>query len=207
METVQSVALAAGLAWGSGLRLYAVLFAAGLLNRLGLLDLPQALQVLAHPWALGASGAMLALEFLADKIPVVDSVWDAVHSFIRIPAGAVLAASALGAHEPVIAVVAAILGGTLAAGTHAAKSGARALINTSPEPFSNGLASLFEDGLVVVVVWLATQYPLAFGIALAVMLLLSALLLVWLARFLKLVVRKLRGFFGHQVPGPTDARV
>ena len=110
MDTVQSVALAAGLAWGSGLRLYAVLFAAGLLGRLGYLDLPQALQVLQHPWVLGAAGVMLAIEFLADKIPLVDSLWDAAHSFIRIPAGAVLAAAALGEHDPALAVVAAILG-------------------------------------------------------------------------------------------------
>ncbi len=193
METVQSVALAAGLAWGSGLRLYAVLFAAGLLNRLGLLDLPQALQVLAHPWALGASGAMLALEFLADKIPVVDSVWDAVHSFIRIPAGAVLAASALGAHEPVIAVVAAILGGTLAAGTHAAKSGARALINTSPEPFSNVATSLGEEATLAGGLYLALAHPLVFLVLLLAFVVLLAWLLPRLWGGVRLLARRLRG--------------
>jgi len=149
----------------------------------------------------------MTVEFFADKIPWVDSVWDTVHSVIRIPAGALLAAGVFGADSATMGLVAGLLGGSLAATSFATKATTRAAINTSPEPFSNGLASLFEDGLVVVVVWLATQHPVVFGVALVVMLLVSALLLLWLARFLKLVVRKLRGFFGHDTLAQSDARV
>ncbi|MBV6476369.1 MAG: DUF4126 family protein [Rhodocyclaceae bacterium] len=193
METVQSVALAAGLAWGSGLRLYAVLFVAGLLSRFGYLDLPVALQVLEHPWVLGASGAMLVVEFLADKIPIVDSFWDAAHSFIRIPAGAVLAAAALGAHDPVIAVVAAILGGTLAAGTLAAKAGSRALINTSPEPFSNVAASFGEEAALAAGLYAAFAHPLLFLTLLLLFLVLLAWLLPQLWHGVRLLAQRLRG--------------
>lgn len=192
METVQSVALAAGLAWGSGLRLYAVLFVAGLLSRFGYLDLPIALQVLEHPWVLGAAGAMLVVEFLADKIPVVDSFWDAAHSFIRIPAGAVLAAAALGAHDPVIVAVAAILGGTLAAGTHAAKAGSRALINTSPEPFSNVAASFGEEAALAAGLYAAFAHPLLFLTLLVLFLILLAWLLPRLWRGVRLLAQHLR---------------
>lgn len=196
MDTVQSVALAAGLAWGSGLRLYAVLFAAGLLGRLGYLDLPQALQVLQHPWVLGASGVMLAIEFLADKIPLVDSVWDAAHSFIRIPAGAVLAAAALGEHDPALAAVAAILGGTIAAGTHAAKAGARALINTSPEPFSNITTSFGEEVLLAGGLYAAFTQPLLFLAFLLVFLIFIVWLLPRLWRGVRLLVQRLRALPG-----------
>ncbi len=196
MDTVQSVALAAGLAWGGGLRLYAVLFAAGLLGRLGYLDLPQALQVLQHPWVLGASGVMLAIEFLADKIPLVDSVWDAAHSFIRIPAGAVLAAAALGEHDPAVAVVAAILGGTIAAGTHAAKAGARALINTSPEPFSNITTSFGEEALLAGGLLAAFTKPLLFLAFLLVFLIFIVWLLPRLWRGVRLLVQRLRALPG-----------
>ena len=207
MDMPQLLALAAALGWASGFRLYAVMFLTGAMGAAGWIALPAGLQLLQHPAVLAASGVMMLVEFFADKVPWLDSLWDAVHSVIRIPAGALLAGSVFGADSATMAVVAGLLGGSLATTAFATKATTRAALNASPEPLSNGLASLFEDGLVVAVVWLATQYPLAFGIALAVMLLLSALLLVWLARFLKLVVRKLRGFFGHQVPGPTDARV
>jgi hypothetical protein len=196
VDTVQSVALAAGLAWGSGLRLYAVLFAAGLLGRLGYLDLPQALQVLQHPWVLGAAGVMLAIEFLADKIPLVDSLWDAAHSFIRIPAGAVLAAAALGEHDPALAVVAAILGGTIAAGTHAAKAGARALINTSPEPFSNITTSFGEEVLLAGGLYAAFTQPLLFLAFLLVFLIFIVWLLPRLWRGVRLLVQRLRALPG-----------
>ena len=193
MDLLQSVALAGGMAWASGLRLYAAVLAAGTLGRLGYLQLPETLRILENPWILGLSAALFVIEFLADKIPAVDSVWDSVQAFIRIPAGAVLAALALGGHDPVWMLAAGILGGTLTAGTQAAKSGSRALINTSPEPFSNGIVSLFEDGLVVGVVWLATQYPVAFGFVLVVMVLLSIVLLVVLFKFLRAVLRRLSG--------------
>ena len=176
MDSLQTVALAGGLAWASGMRLYAVVFLAGLLGRLDYLHLPSTLQVLENPWVLGLSGVLLLVEFLADKIPVVDSLWDGVHSFIRIPAGALLAALALGDHDPALMVVAGLLGGTLSAGTHALKAGSRALINTSPEPFSNIATSLGEDALVTSGLAVAIFHPLLFLILLGVF----VLLLVWL---------------------------
>ena len=141
----QLVALAAALGWASGIRLYAVLFIVGGLGYLGVVDLPGGLAVLAHPWVLAASGFMFCVEFFADKIPGVDSLWDIVHTFIRIPAGAALAASVFGDSSAAATLAAAILGGSLAAGSHFAKAGSRAVINTSPEPFSNWAASFGED--------------------------------------------------------------
>lgn len=199
MDTLQQIALAAGMAWGSGLRLYAVLFAAGIMGKLSYLELPAALQVLQHPWVLTAAGVMLVIEFLADKIPVIDSIWDAVHSFIRIPAGAVLAAGALGNHDPTIMTVAAILGGTLAAGTHAAKAGSRALINTSPEPFSNVGASLGEEALLVGGLYSAIAHPLAFLVFLVIFVGLIVWLLPRLWRGIQLLLGRLRDQFSGLV--------
>ena len=176
MDMLQSLALAGGMAWASGMRLYAALFAAGLLGRLGYLDLPSGLQVLENPWVLGVTAILLLVEFLADKIPVVDSVWDSVQTFIRLPAGALLAALALGEHDPALMVVGGLLGGTLTAGTHALKAGSRALINTSPEPFSNIATSLGEDALVPTGLAIAVFHPLVFLILLG----LFVLLLIWL---------------------------
>src|SRR5664279_1442778 len=176
MDTLQSVALAGGMAWASGMRLYAVLFAAGLRGRLGYLQLPSTLQVLENPWVLGLAAILLLVEFLADKIPVVDSLWDGVQTFIRIPAGALLAALALGDHDPALMVAAGLLGGTLTAGTHAMKAGSRALINTSPEPFSNIVTSLGEDALVTSGLAVAIFHPLLFLILLG----LFVLLMIWL---------------------------
>jgi len=167
MNLISSIGLAAGLAWASGIRLYATLFAAGLLGRLGVLDLPPALQVLEHAWVLGASGGMLLIEMAADKIPGFDTLWDAVHTFIRIPAGAVLAAATLGHLDPVWVAVAAILGGAVATASHAAKAGSRVLINTSPEPFSNWAASSIEDVAVPLGLWSAIRWPILFLVLLA----------------------------------------
>lgn len=177
MSIVETVALSAGLAWASGIRLYLVLFLAGLLARLGYLDLPEPLSVLSHPLVLGASGAMLVVEFIADKVPAIDSTWDALHTFIRIPAGAFLAAAALGTADPAWVATAAILGGSIAAGAHLMKAGGRALINTSPEPISNLLASTTEDLLVPVGLFTAIMAPVAFLIGLAAFALLTAWLL------------------------------
>jgi hypothetical protein len=176
MDILQSVALAGGMAWASGMRLYGVVFLAGLLGRLEYLHLPSTLQVLENPWVIGFSGVLLLVEFLADKIPVVDSLWDGLHSFIRIPAGALLAALALGDHDPAWMVVAGLLGGTLTAGTHALKTGSRALINTSPEPFSNIATSLGEDALVPSGLAVAIFHPLLFLVLLG----LFVVLLIWL---------------------------
>jgi hypothetical protein len=157
----QLVALAAALGWASGLRLYAVLFVLGGLGYLNWIELPGGLALLAHPWVLAASGFMCFVEFFADKIPGVDTLWDTVHTFIRIPAGAALAASVFGSSPPAYTLAAAILGGTLAAGSHFAKAGSRAAINLSPEPFSNWAASFGEELAVGTVLWLAFVYPIA----------------------------------------------
>jgi Domain of unknown function (DUF4126) len=177
VSIVETVALSAGLAWASGIRLYLVLFLAGLLARLGYLDLPEPLSVLSHPLVLGASGVMLVIEFVADKVPAIDSTWDALHTFIRIPAGAFLAAAALGTTDPAWVATAAILGGSIVAGTHLMKAGGRALINTSPEPISNWLASTTEDLLVPVGLFTAIMAPVAFLIGLAAFAVLGAWLL------------------------------
>jgi len=191
VETIQSIALSAGMAWASGLRLYAVLFAAGLLGRLHTIDLPSSLQVLQHPVVLAVSGLMFAIEFFADKIPGVDSLWDAIHTFIRIPAGAVLAALALGNHDPAMVLAAALLGGSLAAGTHAAKAGSRALINASPEPFSNIGASLTEDALVAGGLYAAFAHPWLFIAFLAAFIVLLAWLLPKLWRGVRMVFSRI----------------
>ena len=196
MDMPALLALAAALGWASGFRLYAVVFLVGAMGYVGWIPLPEGLKLLMLPAVMAASGFMLLVEFFADKIPWVDSLWDTVNSVIRIPAGALLAAGVFGADSGSMGLVAGLLGGSLAATSFATKATTRAAINTSPEPFSNWLASFFEDGLVVLMVWLATQYPVTFGVVMAVMLVVSVLLLVLLYKFLKVVVRKLRGFFG-----------
>jgi Domain of unknown function (DUF4126) len=193
VSIVETVALSAGLAWASGIRLYLVLFLAGLLARLGYLDLPEPLTVLSHPLVLGATGVMLVIEFVADKVPTIDSAWDALHTFIRIPAGAFLAAAALGTADPAWVATAAILGGSIAAGTHLMKAGGRALINTSPEPVSNWVASTTEDLLVPVGLFAAIMAPVAFLIGLAAF----AILTVWLLPKLWRGVRAMLARFGR----------
>jgi hypothetical protein len=193
LDMAQLLALAGVLGWASGIRLYAVVFLVGLSGWLGWLPLPAGLHVLQHPAMLGASGFMLFVEFFADKIPGLDSLWDLVHSVIRIPAGAALAAGVFGADSGTMAAVAGLLGGSLAATAFATKATARAAANTSPEPFSNLGLSLLEDGLVVAAVWLATHHPVAFGICLLLVLVLSVLLLVVLFKFLRLLGRKVAG--------------
>ena len=195
LDMASLLALAAALGWASGLRLYAVLFMAGLAGYMGWMVLPHGLLVLQHPAMLMASGFMLFVEFFADKIPGLDSVWDLLHSVIRVPGGAALAAAVFGADNATMAVVAAVLGGSLAATSFATKATTRAAVKTSPEPFSNIAVSLFEDGLVVGALWLATQHPLVFGIALCITLVLMVLLLVTLFKFLKAVVRRVGAWF------------
>ena len=167
-QTLQAVALASLLAWASGIRLYLVVFAVGLGGYYGYIELPAGLKVLQHPWVIGAAGILLVMEFLVDKVPGLDSVWDAVHTLIRIPAGALLAAGATGDTLSALTVAAGLLGGTISAGTHITKAGGRAMINASPEPFSNWAASFTEDALVLAGIWFAFQYPIVFLAALAV---------------------------------------
>lgn len=205
MDLPALLALAGALGWASGFRLYAVVFLVGGMGAAGWIVLPPGLHLLAHPVVLAVSGFMLLVEFFADKIPWLDSAWDSINSVIRIPGGALLAAGVFGGDSGVWGLAAGLLGGSLAATSFATKATARAALNTSPEPFSNWLASLFEDGLVVAVVWLATQHPVAFGVALLVMVGLSAVLLAVLWKFLRAVLRRLRAFFGGAPVSPGGA--
>ena len=202
LDTWQLVALAGALGWASGIRLYAVLFVVGGLGWLGWVDLPKGLQVLAHPWVLGASGFMMAMEFFADKVPGLDSIWDLVHTFIRIPAGAALAASVFGDAPGAATLAAAILGGGLAAGAHFTKTGARALINTSPEPFSNWAASFGEELAVGTMLWLAFTHPIAAAALLGVAIVLMIWLIPKLWRFIARVLRRLTGSSAAE-PAPS----
>ena len=191
------LALAAGLGWASGFRLYTSLFVVGLAGRLGWVILPQGLRLLEHPWLLGAAGLMLLVEFFAYKIPLLDSVWDTVHTFIRIPAGAALAAMVFGGQGVEWQTAMALLGGTLAAGTHFTKAGTRAIINASPEPFTNLAASFGEDLVVLTGLWLMFAHP---WLMLALLVLLAALI-VWL---LPILWRGIAGVVrGLSLPRPT----
>jgi hypothetical protein len=201
MQPPQLLALAAALGWASGFRLYAAVFLTGIAGFAGWIELPVGLQVLQHPGVLVASGFMLFVEFFADKIPYVDSVWDAVHTVIRIPAGAALAAGALGADSSAMGWIAALVGGSLAATSHATKMTTRAALNTSPEPFTNWTMSLFEDGLVVFMLWLSATHPAIFTIVLVVSVVLAIVLLVVLFKFLRTVLRGLQSFLaGRRLP-------
>lgn len=162
METVSIIAAALGVAWASGINLYAAVLMLGLMGSTGSIDLPPELELLQNPIVLVAAGLMYCVEFFADKIPGVDTAWDAIHSFIRIPAGAMLAAGTLAQISPEAELIGFILGGTLSAGTHLTKAGSRVLINTSPEPVTNWTASIGEDLAVIGGLWAALHYPLLF---------------------------------------------
>lgn len=190
MSELEQWIFAAGLAWASGIRLYAVLFIVGLLGHTGWITLPPGLAVLSDPLVLWAAGIMFLAEFLADKLPGFDSVWDAVHTFIRVPAGALLAAGAIGDGAP--AVAAAVIGGVIAGGSHFTKAGSRALINTSPEPFSNWTASFTEDAAVLGALWLLFSHPLVFAVLLIAFMLLAVWLIPRLWRAIKRLMRRLR---------------
>jgi len=188
-----TLALTMGLAWASGINLYATLFTLGYLANTGNIDLPPDLQIVANPMVMGAAGVMYFIEFFADKMPGVDTGWDAMHTFIRIPAGAMLAAGAIGDLNPVVELAAAIMGGSLAAGSHATKSGTRVLINTSPEPFSNWSASVAEDVAVIGGVWACINHPVLFLIALVFFI----LMMIWLLPRIWAGVKKVFSFIGN----------
>ena len=211
LELVHLAALAAALGWASGMRLYAVVFLTGAAGALGWVTLPPGLQVLQHPAVLAVSFAGMAAEFVADKIPGFDSLWDALHTFVRIPAGAALAAGVFGGDSATWAVVAALLGGTLAATAHAAKASTRAAVNTSPEPFSNWTLSLAGDAFVPALLVLAFAAP-AWALALlAVLLVLALWLIVRLFGVLRRLLRRLAGGGWqqpralHRAPGGAPA--
>ena len=196
IDTAGLFALAAALGWASGFRLYATVFLAGLAGRLGWVELPAGLSILEHPAVLGLSAMLLASEWLIDKIPGLDSLWDAVNALIRIPAGAALAAAVLGADGAVMATLGALMGGSLAASSQLAKTSVRAAINTLPEPFSNVAVSLTEDGLALGILWLAVSKPALLALVLA-LLVIASIALVWLLlRFLRSAVGRVRNRLG-----------
>ncbi|MFT3804189.1 MAG: DUF4126 domain-containing protein [Burkholderiaceae bacterium] len=192
------VAMAAALAWGAGLRLYLVVFALGLAASLGWIGLPDHLALLAHPVVIGAAGFMALMELFADKLPWLDSIWDVVQTFIRIPAGAALAGAVFGDSGAAMTAAAALLGGTLTATTHFAKAGTRAVVNTSPEPASNVLVSSAEDGVVLGGLWLALANPLVF-------LVLLALFFIGAAIAIAISWRMLKRLFARRRPAPAAA--
>jgi hypothetical protein len=205
LDTWQLIALAATLGWASGIRLYAVLFIVGAVGYAGWFELPTHLRVLSHPLVLSASGFMVAVEFFADKFPGFDSVWDVVHTFVRIPAGAALAASVFGDSPPAWTLAAAILGGTLAAGSHFTKAGTRVVLNTSPEPFSNWAASFGEDPLVGTMLYLALAYPIASLIVLMLILAASIWMLPKLWRAIRAIFKRIATWLGQRPADTTKA--
>jgi hypothetical protein len=191
MNPVETLGLALGAGFSSGLNLYATVATLGLLQRFGVIRLPAALEILAHPWVLGIAAALYLLEFFADKVPYVDTVWDAVHTFIRPPAAALLAYGAAGTAASEWRWGAALLAGGVALTAHGAKASARAAVNTSPEPFSNWVLSFGEDLLAVWLTWMATAHPIATTVIVAALVVLSGFLLFYLFRFLRRAIQRL----------------
>lgn len=182
----------------AGLNLYITALSLGLMQRFEVIQLPPGLQPLAHTWVLAAAGVLFLVEFAADKIPYVDNTWDAVHSFIRIPAGAVLAASALGDVPDHLFWTAALLGGAVSFTAHGAKASTRLAVNSTPEPFSNWFLSFAEDGLSLLVMWLVAEHPyLAVGLA-AILIAVFALTIYLFYRFFRMIFRPRRS---RQIPG------
>ncbi len=200
-----TLALTMGLAWASGINLYATLLTLGILANTGNIQLPPDLVIVASPLVMIAAGLMYCVEFFADKFPGVDTGWDSIHTFIRIPAGAMLAAGAVGTLDPSVELAAAILGGSMAAGAHVTKAGTRVLINTSPEPFTNWFASVTEDVMVITGVWACIHHPIAFLIALVVFIVVA----IWLLPKIWLGIKKVFGFiinlFSPIMPPTTGA--
>ena len=208
MDVIDTVALSLGAAWASGINLYAALFMLGFMHSGGYIALPPDLQVLADPLVLAAAGFMYCVEFFADKTPGVDSLWDGLHTFIRIPAGALLAAGALADVGPAAELAGLLIGGSLAAGAHTLKAGGRVLINTSPEPFTNWTASVGEDLAVIAGLWAALHHPWLFLGVLVLFVLLLAWLLPKLLRAIGQLLRRLRAWFRGEpatAPPPPPA--
>jgi hypothetical protein len=191
MNPIGTLGLALGAGFSSGLNLYATVATLGLLQRFGVLHLPESLQVLSHPWVLGIAITLYLIEFFADKFPYFDTIWDAVHTFIRPPAAALLAFAAAGGAAPEWRWGAALLAGGVALTAHGTKASARAAVNTSPEPFSNWFLSFGEDVLAVWLTWMATAHPLATTIVVAALVALSAFLVYHLFRFARRAIQRL----------------
>lgn len=200
MDIISNLALASGLSWASGLRLYFTVFVIGLMAKYELIALPASLHVISNPIFIWTAGILCLIEFFADKIPLVDSAWDTIQTFIRIPAGALLAMGAINSTDPLIAGLAALLGGSLTGITHATKAGSRALINTSPEPVSNIATSFGEEGLLISGGWLALAHPVAFLCCLGVLLICMCWMLPRLWKTFKTLLNKIKkGIFTLKV--------
>ncbi|SLM29152.1 conserved membrane hypothetical protein [Desulfamplus magnetovallimortis] len=200
-EIINTISMTMGTAWASGINLYATLLVLGFLGITGNIALPPNLEILMDPMVMWAAAIMYFTEFIADKIPGVDTGWDGLHTFIRIPAGVMLAAGAVGDVSPAIAVAAGIAGGGLAAGTHAVKSGTRVIINTSPEPFTNWAASISEDVAVICGVWTALHYPVLFIILLVIFIIFMIWIIPKLWRGIKKVLSSIARLFGTSNSG------
>ncbi|MBY4675987.1 DUF4126 domain-containing protein [Marinobacterium arenosum] len=203
-QIVSLIALSMGVAWASGINLYATVLMLGVLSNMGHIQLPAELQIVADPLVLMAAGLMYCVEFFADKVPGVDTGWDGLHTFIRIPAGAALAAGAVGDISPAVELAAALVGGSLAAGAHAVKAGSRVMINTSPEPVTNWTASVSEDLLVLAGLWTALNHPAWFLAGLLLFILLMIWLLPKLWRGVKKVFGAILRFFGMAGSEPPE---
>jgi hypothetical protein len=193
MSPLQTLGFALGTSFASGLNLYLTIVATGLFQRFGLLDLPPSLQILSHPVVLGIAGALFVIEFIADKIPVVDSAWDAVHTFIRPPAAALISYSAFGSVPEAWKIGAALLAGGVALTSHGAKATTRVAANASPEPFSNWFLSAGEDAIAIFLSWMAATHPLLTAALVVVLVVLSVLLIWHLFRFFRQVLDRIRG--------------
>ena len=203
-QIVSLLALSMGAAWASGINLYAALVMMGVMGATGNMVLPEQLEILSNPLVIGAAGLMYMVEFVADKMPGVDTAWDSLHTFIRIPAGAMLAAGAVGELAPAVELAAAIIGGGVAATSHATKAGTRVLINTSPEPFSNWAASIAEDFAVLAGLYTALSHPWVFLALLVLFLLLAIWMLPKLWRGIKTIFRGIGRLFGGNLSATDD---
>ena len=195
MNPLQTLSLALGAGFSSGLNLYATVAALGLLQRFGVIHLPASLEGLEHPWVIGVAAALYLAEFVADKIQYFDTIWDLIHTFIRPPAAAVLAYTAAGGAVAPWRWGAALLAGAVALTSHGAKASTRAAANLSPEPFSNWTLSLGEDVLAVWLSWLAGVHPIATAIVVAALLVLSAFLIYYLLRFARRAVHRMLAYY------------
>jgi hypothetical protein len=203
---VETIALAAGVAWASGINVYATVALLGLLGATGLYTLPPDLDPLTSPLVIGVALLLFIVEFFADKIPGLDTVWDTLQTFVRIPAGIALALGAVGEVDTATQIAAALAAGTLTGATHATKAGSRAVINTSPEPFSNWAASFAEDFAVFAGLWVALFHPVTFLVLLGLFVLLMIWLLPKIWRGIRGLARALRGLVGGHAPSRAEAR-
>jgi Domain of unknown function (DUF4126) len=206
MDSLATLGLGMGSAWLSGFNLYATVLTLGLLQRFHLVQLPGDLDFVSRGWVIGTAAALYLIEFLADKIPIVDSIWDAIHTFIRVPAGAVLATSAFAQFDPAVRAVALLAGGTLALSSHGTKASVRMSANASPEPFSNVFLSIIEDIFTIGLAALAAFHP----VVILVIILVFVVLLIWLApkiiRAIRRMLVQVRGIFGGSQSGPSESR-